>query len=223
MLLTYSVFGQTDDNSNETELKKIEVGGQFTVLQQRSFNEDSVIFDNPNRFTPPLDAHQTEFGFGGRFTYNFNKNIAVETEINFFPVDRLSSEATAEILGSNAFVRVFIEPAGRKLQVVAGPKIGYRGKRIGVFGKIRPGIFYVDRFRTIFELTPNFASARGQKKVFPSLDVGGVVELYPSKRTILRFDVGDTIIRYTAQEPKQFNPAFTRHTFQFSTGFGFRF
>ena len=29
-----------------------------------------------------------------------------------------------------------------------------------------------------------------------SMDVGGVVEFYPSRRIVTRLDIGDTIIRY---------------------------
>lgn len=173
------------------------------------------------------DNHQTEYGFGGRFTYNFNKNIAIEIEANYFPIDRLAREGkeSARIIGTNEFFRVFLEPQGRKFQAVAGPKIGYRKKRFGIFAKVRPGLFYVERLPVIVHLSVPLSEIFGseRKAVFFLTDVGGVFELYPSKRTILRFDVGDTIIRYNAQEPKQFNPAFTRHTFQFSAGFGFRF
>jgi len=58
---------------------------------------------------------------------------------------------------------------------------------------------------------------------FFNIDVGGVFEYYPSRRTVFRMDVGDTIIRYAAQEPKVINPTFTRHNLQASVGFGFRF
>ncbi|HEY6400924.1 MAG TPA: hypothetical protein VI479_05920, partial [Blastocatellia bacterium] len=76
-----------------------------------------------------------------------------------------------------------------------------------------------------------------------SLDVGGVAELYPSKRIALRFDVGDTIVNrqepgavsFTqisgSQLPLIFVPSglsvprrsFATHNLQLSLGVGFRF
>jgi hypothetical protein len=70
-----------------------------------------------------------------------------------------------------------------------------------------------------------------------AFDVGGVVEFYPSKRIVTRFDVGDTIIRYgdttvtsiqgPIDGPFTLVPITiggeTRHNFQFSAGVGFRF
>lgn len=99
-------------------------------------------------------------------------------------------------------------------------------KNFGVFGKVRPGFFQVERYPIVDEIRfspPAFIASRELRKTFFSVDVGGVFEYYPSKRAVLRFDVGDTIIHYRALEPKVFNPGFTRHTLQFSSGFGFRF
>ncbi len=59
------------------------------------------------------------------------------------------------------------------------------------------------------------------------VDVGGVVELYPSRKAVVRVDMGDTIVRYGeesldgAQSP--IVVASTRHNFQFSVGVGYRF
>ena len=60
-----------------------------------------------------------------------------------------------------------------------------------------------------------------------ALDAGGVLELYPSSRTIVRFDAGDTIVRIrNATAGVIGNPTTTTdttHNFQFSVGFGYRF
>ncbi len=238
IILNLMVLAQSSEDSDNLKVKRFEIGGQVTVLRQKSYQDDSQVFDiiypvvvgtSGFRYQPLADSHQTEFGFGGRFTYNFNKNVAVEAEANYFPTDRLArtGRESERIIGTNEFFRVFLEPQGRKFQAVAGPKIGYRWKKIGLFGKVRPGLFYVERLPVIERLSLSLpiigVAASENKTVFFSTDVGGVVELYPSKHTVLRFDIGDTIIRYSAQEPKQFNPAFTRHTLQFSTGLGFRF
>jgi hypothetical protein len=51
-----------------------------------------------------------------------------------------------------------------------------------------------------------------------ALDYGGVVELYPARPFALRFDVGDTVIRYS-----NFVTPFFTHNLQISTGVALRF
>ena len=70
-----------------------------------------------------------------------------------------------------------------------------------------------------------------RSKTHFSTDVGGVLEFYPSRRLVTRFDFGDTIIRYGPRRALIFTdpatnitlPAGTRHNFQFTAGVGFRF
>jgi hypothetical protein len=81
-------------------------------------------------------------------------------------------------------------------------------------------------------LIPDFGF--GPKTHFAT-DVGGVFEIYASRRVAARFDIGDTIIRYGErpgafffggpnQPPTIFTrDAETRHNFQFSAGVSFRF
>lgn len=115
--------------------------------------------------------------------------------------------------------------AGDEHEMVFGPRIGIRKNKFGAFGKIRPGFIRLDRFEVVQAVgTPtNFfvlSSSRNGTSFF-NVDVGGVFGYYPSRRTIVRFDVGDTIIRYNAQEPKDINPNITRHDLQVSAGFWF--
>ena len=44
---------------------------------------------------------------------------------------------------------------------------------------------------------------------------------YPTKRTVIRFDAGDTIIRFHGQDPKEINPS-SHDNLQMNLGFGFR-
>jgi hypothetical protein len=61
-----------------------------------------------------------------------------------------------------------------------------------------------------------------------AFDLGGVVEYYPSPRTIVRVDFGDTLVKFKTVGPTPgFNssiltPAKTIHNFQFSIGLGRR-
>jgi hypothetical protein len=71
-----------------------------------------------------------------------------------------------------------------------------------------------------------------------AVDAGGVVEFYPSKRIVTRFDVGDTIIHFGRRRvdtvisdisgntftPFTFTrPAKTTHNLQIMASVGFRF
>lgn len=187
----------------QSPASKLEVGTQVTSL---------TLF----RLDGYGDA--TEMGIGGRITYNINRNIAVEAEGNFFPHRRVFQD-----LGD-----------GRALQAQFGLKAGKRFQKFGVFGKVRPGLLSVG---DVFSLEPGASldffgftipNARISRKTHFTTDVGGVFELYPTKRTVVRFDAGDTIVRYgphyeysTYPQLVQL-PARFKHNFQFSTGVGFR-
>jgi hypothetical protein len=149
-----------------------------------------------------------ESAIGGWFTWNFNRYVGLDSSFSCFPRQ----------------VRfVDFQQGGRIVQVLAGIRSGVRRGRLGVFGKFRPGLqlytLTVQNQQTQ-NLTPfaNFA-----------FDVGGIIEVYTSRHTLLRFDAGNTIIRYRARSTIEFDggvfqsPGFTKPTIQLTSGFGFRF
>lgn len=160
----------------------------------------------------------TEAGFGGRFGYNLHRHVAVEAELNFFPRDRATE-------------------GGRKTQGLFGVKAGRRFEKFGLFAKARPGFLRLSRgdFRprentaciatTVFP--PPAACFDSEPRTHFALDVGGVLEFYPSRRVVVRLDAGDTIVRIrNATAGVIGGPAATSditHNFQFSVGFGYRF
>ena len=137
-------------------------------------------------------------GFGGWLTWRF-----VDLGVNFFPEDH--------------------PIIGRQTQLVAGVRGGVRTDRFGAFARVRPGmIHFSERF-----FAPDIVCVA----IFPppesclidstnfTVDLGGTVELYPSPRTVVRVDVGDSVVRFarTGQD------AAWRHNFQLAAGGGFRF
>lgn len=192
--------------------RRFEAGVQFTSLRLREFSQ----FQLGNLGFEGVDIQS---GFGGRLTYNFTRSIGVEVQTDFFPVELFG-------FGNG-------RAGGHMLQVQVGPKIGKRFERFGVFGKVRPGAVSFSKTMEWDLLTPNLSFNRFhvERRNHFSLDVGGVVEFYPSPRIVTRFDAGDTIIRYgttriptgALREPSMLLPAETRHQFQFSAGVGFRF
>lgn len=205
------LFSSSNAQAQSSETPKFEVGAQFSSL---SINED---------FNP-----RTEPGFGGRFTFNVTDNFALETEGNFFP---RPNRSTAFLTG------------GRAVEGLFGVKIGKRYKRFGFFGKARPG--FISFSQGIVEFIPTGQTAnpftafdvRVKRLTHFATDIGGVLEFYPSRRIVTRFDAGDTIIRFGPTTINSFSltpggtfvpfsqtfPSHTVHNFQFSAGIGFRF
>ena len=210
--------GRGGNISARTPRRRFEAGGQVTSLTFNAprFFSGSVVIFGENR---PL----TETGFGGRFAFNLSDSVALESEVNYFP----TSDGISTALG------------GRVLQGQFGVKAGHRFRRFGFFGKARPGLVSLSRAFKLVGTTPfTFFGRQFQMGVFElgrrnlfSMDLGGVFELYPSRRTVIRFDAGDTIIHYGPRSVQGFSvsmsivtsPPETRHNFQFSTGFGLRF
>ena len=168
---------------------------------------------------------RTEPGLGVRFTYNLNKSVALEAE--------------GDVLPHNA--HAFFLNGGRATAGFFGVKVGKRHEKYGLFAKARPGLISFTQGK--FDYVPNGSSSsfpfdlRTERKTNFAMDVGGVLELYPTKRIVTRFDLGDTIIRYGATTfntiviPGSGPPVITPftvpshhpHNFQFTAGIGFRF
>lgn len=189
------------------DLPKYEVGVDFSSLSIR--------------YGPTLP------GLGGRFTDNLNKHVALEAAGYFFPGK--CNTCPGEI-------------TGHVTEGLFGVKVGKRFRKWGVFGKVRPGFLSLSKGAVVFLPTgapsPYQFTVAFRSQTNFALDLGGVFEFYPSKRIVLRFDGGDTIIHYarrTANYPFQdpntgaitlapFTiPGYTRHSFQFTGGVGFRF
>ena len=197
---------------------RFELGAQFSLM----------FVDRPTPLCPdicffPDDSTHVDTGVGGRFTFNFTDNIAIEAEGNYYTRNR----------------RDLPNPSGHMFQGQFGAKIGKRFDKWGVFGKARPGFV---GFTQVSELVGTHSIVvlgntfvvgdfRVAKQFYPSFDVGGVVEFYISPRWMVRVDVGDTIIRYGEIQAQGFSlsgaivrrPPETRHNLQVTSGIGFRF
>jgi len=182
---------------------KIEIGVQSTSL---------------TLFHPDFPFDGTQTGIGGRVTYNFNESIAAETEINFFPQQQFVLTAV-----------------GSAIQAQFGVKLGKRFERFGLFAKVRPGFLSVDDVGSLVpcsQVPGGLLNFKIEREAFFTIDMGGVLELYPSKRTVVRLDAGDTAIRHpdrfgqvsiTDPTVELIRPAKFKHNFQFTAGFAFRF
>jgi len=224
---TDEVKADVEPQTDDIRLRRFEVGGHVTIMFQDDFEPlDVVLIKNGFPDAAFIDRRY-ETGFGGRFTYNINRNLAIETEINFTP-----STKTAQELAEAGIGRTGPFSGGEKTQVLFGAKYGIRKKKFGVFGKVRPGFIHFNAFPHIDnvfkiylptgELDDMLILSSEKPATFFNVDVGGVFEYYMTKNTMIRFDIGDTIIRYNKQEPKEVDARSARQNLQMDLGFGFR-
>jgi len=162
-------------------------------------------------------------------------HVALEAEVNFFP-----DAGSLRVLESFS--------GGHKLEGLFGVKAGKRFEKVGVFGKVRPGFLYASKgdlrqrpeIACVAIFPPPAACFETTGKNSFALDVGAVVEFYPTRRTIIRIDAGDTLLHLDERLAPGFNnvaplsllPPFpvvvrtaaeTTHNFQGSVGVSFRF
>ena len=164
------------------------------------------------------DVRGTNTGIGGRVTFDLSRWVAVESEINIVPKD----EWTFAIGPQPGFEGGQMQYSRRRLEAFAGVKAGYRGDRIGVFGKLRPGMTRLTHtgVNCAAEVCALMLIALPVYETEFALDAGGVLEFYPMSRVVARFDLGDEIIRQRLGPPHHQG---TRHNVTSRLGIGFRF
>lgn len=148
LALVVNACGAAQDDSYRHE-----VGAQFTALNFKSLYEKPA-------------------GVGGRFSYNLNRYLAVESEANYFPQN----------------------PDGDfgQTQFVAGIRAGYQFGGLAMYGKMRPGFV---RFGGAAYRVYN-----GDNPTRPALDIGAVMQYFPHEGHVgARIDWGDTLISMPAR------------------------
>lgn len=219
----------------QTEDRKIEVGGQFSLLDATNGRASitTILPCGPGPCTPipniiNTDGRAVEPGFGGRIGYGVSRYFTLEAEGNFFPRERNVTDDNFN--------------GGRKLQGLFGVKIGRRYDKVGLFAKARPGFVRFSQGDFTSNGNPCVASASfptpiaclaPRARTDFAFDLGGVLELYPSAHAIIRFDAGDTILRTGAHIVPVHTTSNgtlglglgsdTTHNFQGSIGVGYRF
>jgi hypothetical protein len=150
-------------------------------------------------------------GLGGRFVYHAFPMLDLESEINFLPGNSATS--------------------GNRVQGLFGFKSGKRWGKGGIFLKARPGFMHFrrDPFGVQKPGSSIFSTERATSTEL-NVDLGGVIEYYTSRGLILRFDLGDSVIRYARRTVRtsEFVPpyeagGFTTHNWQGSFGVSVRF
>jgi hypothetical protein len=157
---------------------RFEIGGQFVSLRLNDFDEIAA-------------------GIGGRFAYDINDHLAIETVVNHF----------------------IANPSGNFGETVglAGIRVGSRIERFGVFAKLRAGAI---------NLGGGDFDLRIKQKTFFAAEAGMAIEYYAGPHMILRLDLGDLVVPFGGASflstipPKKLG---TSHNLQTEIGIAVRF
>jgi hypothetical protein len=183
----------------QSDLPKFEISGQYVFMHHPSFD-------------------QSNSGLGTRFGYNIARYVAVESEFDFFPQKRPVLNAI------NNPIQKYYD--SQRIEGLFGVKAGIRSHRIGIFGKARPGFFYISKGERYIDSRVMFIRApeEAQSQLRFAMDFGGILEFYTAKRAFVRIDLGDTMIGF--KRSKWFdvsNRDILSHNLQINIGLGFRF
>jgi len=165
-------------------------------------------------------ARSSEFdrpdvGFGGRFGWRAAGPISVEAEINSYP-----SDFPDGVPFSAARVEGFF-----------GATIGPRLDRVRPFAKLRPGFMTFraapEPIACILIFPPPLSCTLASGRTLFAFDLGGGVEVAATRRTFLRFDAGDRVVKYPGpvfdSDRTAHENGFASHDFRFALGAGVRF
>jgi Outer membrane protein beta-barrel domain len=157
---------------------------------------------------------RTEPGFGGYASYRFYRVFYLDGDVLYFPQGTTFSGP---------------HDGGAILQALAGLKGGIRRNHFGFFGKVRPGFnSYSDALTGITSTSSGTTNTYARSTNFV-LDLGGIVEFYPTERSTLRIEVGDTHILFGDRNVnvdgniESFPGGALQHSIQLMIGYGWRF
>jgi hypothetical protein len=160
-----------------------------------------------------------DLGFGGLFMWRpaGARFLATEAETNIYP-------STLAAGSGSAFSRRRIEGL---FGVTVGPTLG----RVRPIAKFRPGFVWVEKAPGALACPaiypPILSCALAGGKMVLATDVGGGIEVFPSPRTIFRFDLGDRMMAYPGPAIDASShthvSTFYEHELRFNAGAGVRF
>ena len=174
----------------QEEYSRVEVGGQYSTIRET---------------TASLQGTNLS-GFGGRFDWNFNRRLAFESQVDFFP-----EHATPLLLvqGGQTTQAVF----GIRAKVI-------QTRSFSVFGLVRPGLLH---FTDAEVLASQPGLLTTQPVTYFVLNLGGGIEYYPSPRWILRADIEGNPYRVPADSAGGIvQPGKINDTTRLSFGIGYR-
>jgi len=174
-------------------------------------------FEVGGQFTSATSSQfdATDIGFGGRFSWNPVTLLGLESEISFYPHDFPDSHPFS----------------GARIEGLFGATVGPSVGALRPFAKARAGFLNVREasrpFACILIFPPPLACELGAGRTLPALDIGGGLELFPSRGAFVRVDFSDRILKYPGTvldaTGEVRNDSFFSHDFRFAAGAGVRF
>jgi hypothetical protein len=160
------------------------------------------------------EFEETDIGVGGRFSWHPAGLIGVEAEIDVYP--RNFPDGTAFSRG--------------RVEGLFGATVGPRFGGVRPFARLRPGFLTFREasqpFACILIFPPPLSCTLSGRTVF-AFDIGGGIELYPTRKTFVRVDVGDRLLKYPGpafdRERVVRQESFYSHDLRFAAGAGVRF
>ena len=158
---------------------------------------------------------RTEPGLGGYGSYRLYGPFYLDGDLLYFPTGTSSSGP---------------HDGGTILEGLLGIKGGIRRNRFGIFGKVHPGFnSYSQALTGITNLNTTSLTYTYARSTNFVLDLGGIVEFYPTERSTLRIEVGDTHILFNTRDVnvggtiETFPGGGLQHSIQLIVGYGWRF
>lgn len=184
---------------------------------RRAAWDTGVLFALQPRVQPEFNYLNNYSEWGLWTSWNFSRHLSWDTALLHSPRN------------PGPELEVDYQSGGRAFEALTGLKIGIRRDHMGYFGKIRGGTITFGQTERQLYRTPS-GSFGFDDGMFtnPVLDTGGVLEVYPSRHTILRFDAGSATIFYQPKNVISFGqpvaiPAQTQTGLMLGFGAGFRF
>lgn len=121
------------------------------------------------------------------------------------------------------------QDGGPATEIFGGLKAGIRRDKMGYFGKFRPGMIRFDHgLAAEYQTGPSTFSVQSRPLRNLALDMGGVLEVYASRHTILRADASNVYIHYRGQTVASssggvYSPPLGKSSILFTFGAGWRF
>jgi hypothetical protein len=136
---------------------RFELGAEYSTVRETNSNFQGV----------------NSSGFGGRFDWNLNRRLALESQVDFFPEQALPLP---------------LVQGGRTLQAVFGVRAKViQTRHFSIFGLVRPGLQHFTSVEVLSGQASPFYADR--PATYFVLNLGGGLEYYPSPRWVLRFDI----------------------------------
>lgn len=172
-------FGRLQDNKPER-------------VPDRQAWDLGALFALQPRILPEFQYMDTYPAWGVWGSWNLSRHVSWDSAVMHFGRNSGQNED------------IDYQAGGRAFEALTGAKVGIRRDHMGYFGELRGGtITFGETEKQIVEPTRGFVDFYRGMFTNPALNVGGVLEVYPSRHTILRFDTGSATIFFLPKNVKQ--------------------